>query len=294
MHTTLIINPASGRGAGARQLPRLRALFAVHGITDIRTTTAAGDEARVVQEAVRDGAATIAVAGGDGTWGKCAVALSRLGSPARMAFLANGTGNDFARNLPAPAADHAAMAALIAHGTREQWVDLGSVDDQWFLNVAGFGFDVAVTLDSRRTTWLRGSAVYIVSALTQLFGYRGFDMQADVLGDTAPVRRMMFVISNGFSFGGAFRIAPTARVDDGLLDFISVGDVRRLARLPLFARVVRGAHVAHPMVTAVRAAQATLLFDVPPMVGIDGDLHQAAACSVTVRVIPSALRVLVG
>ncbi len=294
MHTTVIINPASGRGAGARLLPRLTALFAAHGITDIRTTSAADDEGRVVRDAVRDGATTIAVAGGDGTWGKCAAALARLGSPARMAFLANGTGNDFAKNLPAPAADHAAMAALVAYGTREQRVDLGSVDDQWFLNVAGFGFDVAVTLDSRRPTRLRGSAVYMASALKHLFRYRGFDVQADVMGDTAPVRRMMFIISNGLNFGGAFRIAPTARIDDGLLDFISVGDVQRLARIPLFVRAVRGTHLTHPKVTAVRAAQAVFVFDTPPTIGLDGDLHHAAGRTVTVRVVPSALRVLVG
>ncbi|HEY5489986.1 MAG TPA: diacylglycerol kinase family protein [Gemmatimonadaceae bacterium] len=290
----LIVNPASGRGAGARLLPRLRELFAAHGITDLRTTAAAGDETRVVQEAVRDGAQTIAVAGGDGTWGKCAVALARLGSPARMAFLANGTGNDFAKNLPAPAADHAAMAALIAHGAHEQRVDLGSVDEQWFLNVAGFGFDVAVLIDTQRKSWLRGNAVYITAALKHLARYGGFEMQADVLGDTAPRRRMMLVISNGLNFGGAFRIAPTARVDDGLLDFISIGDVHRLLRIPLFASALRGAHLRHPKVAAVRAAKATLRFATPPSFELDGELHHATASTVIIHSVPGALRVLVG
>lgn len=292
--TVLIVNPASGRGAGARRLERLRAIFAAHGITDVRTTAAAGDEARVVQEAVRDGAQTIAVAGGDGTWGNCAAALARLGSPARMAFLANGTGNDFAKNLPAPAADHAAMAALIASGGREQRVDLGSVDEQWFLNVAGFGFDVAVLIDSQRPTWLRGNAVYITTALKHLARYGGFDVQADVLGDVAPRRRMMLVISNGLNFGGAFRIAPTARVDDGMLDFIAIGDVHRLARVPLFASAMRGAHLRHPKVAAVRAATATLQFASPPAFELDGELHHASSSTVAVRTVPAALRVLVG
>lgn len=294
MPTTVIVNPASGRGAGARLLPRLTALFAAHGITDIRTTASAGDEARVVQESVRDGAQTIAVAGGDGTWGKCAVALARLGAPARMAFLANGTGNDFAKNLPAPATDHAAMAALIARGERELVVDLGSVDEQWFLNVAGFGFDIAVLIDTQRKTWLRGNAVYIAAALKHLFRYPGFDVQVDVLGDDAPRRRMMLIVSNGLNFGGAFRIAPAARVDDGLLDFIDIGDVHRLARVPLFVNALRGAHLAHPKVAAVRAGHATLKFAAPPSFELDGELHHAAACTVIVRVVPRALRVLVG
>ncbi len=293
--TVVIVNPASGRGSGARLLPRLTALFAGHGITDIRTTAAPGDEARVVAEAVRDGAETIAVAGGDGTWGKSAVALARLGSPARMAFIANGTGNDFAKNFPTSAKDHQAMAALIAHGGHEQRVDLGSVDGQWFLNVAGFGFDVEVSLHAlRSTTWLRGNAVYISAALKQLLSYRGFRATADVFGETAPRLRMMCLVSNGKNFGGAFLIAPTARVDDGLLDFISIGDVRSLARIPLFVRAMRGAHVGLPSVDMVRAASATITFDAPPTFELDGDLHDAANTTVRIAVVPRALRVLVG
>lgn len=293
--TVVIVNPESGRGAGARLLPRLTKLFAEHGITDIRTTNAPGDEARVVGEAVRDGAETIAVAGGDGTWGKCGVALARLGSPARIAFIASGTGNDFAKNLPMPAADHRAMAALVASGSRERAVDLGRVDDQWFLNVAGFGFDVEVNLATAdRTGWLRGDAVYIAAALRLLFRYHGFRVMADVLGDEGRRLRMMLTISNGKNFGGAFLIAPSASIDDGLLDFVGVGDVHKLARIPLFARALRGAHLTHPAVGAVRAAAATLTFDTPPMYELDGDLHQATGTVVQVGLIPRALRVLVG
>jgi diacylglycerol kinase (ATP) len=292
--TVVIINPASGRGAGTRSLPSLRALFAAHGITDVRTTAAPGDEARVVAEAVRDGAETIAVCGGDGTWGKSAVALARLGSPARMAFVANGTGNDFAKNLPTPAADHRAMAALVAHGTQERRVDLGRVNGEWFLNVAGFGFDVAVTQDSQRPSRLRGSAVYIAAALKGLFTYDGFDVMADVFGDTTMRKRMMLIVSNGLNFGGAFRIAPSASVDDGLLDFVSIGDVYKLLRIPLFLRAMRGAHINTHKVDAARAARATLTFTAPPAYELDGELYQAERTVVDIGLVPHALRVLVG
>jgi diacylglycerol kinase family enzyme len=187
------------------------------------------------------------------------------------------------------------MAALVAHGTREERVDLGSVDDQWFLNVAGFGFDVEVNIATAdRRGWLRGDAVYIAAALRLLLSYRGFRAAADVFGDTTPRLRMMLVVSNGRNFGGAFLIAPDASVDDGLLDFVSVGDVHRLARLPLFARALRGAHLAHSAVSARRAAHATVSFDAPPRFELDGDLHQAASAVVRVGVVPRALRVLVG
>ena len=96
------------------------------------------------------------------------------------------------------------------------------------------------------------------------------------------------------SRNGPTGIAPSARVDDGLLDFVSVGDVHYLARIPLFARVLRGAHLSHPKVEARRARVATLTFDAPPTFELDGDLHQAAATTVRIGVVPGALRVLVG
>jgi diacylglycerol kinase (ATP) len=73
----IIWNPASGRGRGARAIGGILGAFAAHGVTDARGTRAAGDEARLVHEAIADGVETIVVAGGDGTWSKCAVALAR-------------------------------------------------------------------------------------------------------------------------------------------------------------------------------------------------------------------------
>ena len=80
------------------------AAFARFGFTDVRGTMHAGDEARLVEEALQDGIETIVVAGGDGTWSKCAVPLARAGSPARMAFVSAGTGNDFDRHPRLPRA----------------------------------------------------------------------------------------------------------------------------------------------------------------------------------------------
>ncbi|MBW7934040.1 MAG: hypothetical protein H3C62_10625 [Gemmatimonadaceae bacterium] len=146
----------------------------------------------------------------------------------------------------------------------------------------------------RGERWLRGDAVYIAAALRLLLRYRGFRAQTTVFGDAAPALRMMLVISNGRNFGGAFLIAPTALVDDGMLDFVSIGDVHNLARLPLFVRALRGAHLSHRAVQATRAATAELRFDAAPWFELDGDLHQARSPIVQVGVIPRALRVLVG
>lgn len=274
---------------------RVRAAFARHGITDLVATTAAGDEARRVHEALDDGIETIVVAGGDGTWGKCAVALGKAGSPARMAFVAAGTGNDFAKNFRAPARDLDAMAALVASGGEERRVDLGRADDAWFANVAGMGFDVAVLHATKRIPVLRGPAVYVAAALGELFAYAGLEAQVRGMAgvDAATsARRLMLVIANGKEFGGTFRIAPGARVDDGKLDAVLFGDGIRLGRLPLLVRALAGTHLRHPDVRHTAAAAFTVTCPSPPWLELDGELHRAASATVTISCVPGALRVL--
>jgi diacylglycerol kinase (ATP) len=295
MSVRVLWNPASGRGRGARAIGRIGAAFAAHGVTDLRATTAAGDEARLVHEAIADGVQTIVVAGGDGTWGKCAVALAKAGSPARMAFVAAGTGNDFAKNLRAPARDPEAMARLVASGGVERRVDLGRVDDAWFANVAGFGFDVAVLRASARVPLLRGPAVYVVAALGELFAYPG--MEARIAGipamdQTRSARRLMFVIANGKEFGGTFRIAPGATVDDGRLDAVLCEGATRRSRVPLLLRAIRGTHIGHPNVRHHAGASFTLTCDGPVWCELDGELHRTATGTVGIHCLPGVLRVL--
>lgn len=299
-------NPAAGRGRGAKVIGELRRAFAPFGVTDVRATRCAGDEERLVHDALDDGIQTIVVAGGDGTWSKCAVALARSGTATRMAFVAAGTGNDFARNLSAPATDPGAMARLLCEGTGglERRVDLGRVDDRWFLNVAGFGFDVAVLRAARRSRWLRGPAVYVAAAVRELFAYEGIEAALQV-GDAGAdtrdgsrragadwSRRLLMVFSNGACFGGSFRIAPDARVDDGALDAIVIADGPRWTRAPLLMKALRGRHLADTRVRHERDGRFALKFDEPAWFEADGEMHRTTSDSCELATLPAALRVV--
>lgn len=273
----------------------VRAAFARYGITDFRATSKPGDESPLVHQALDDGVETIVAVGGDGTWGKCAVALAKAGSPARMSFVSAGTGNDFAKNLRAPSRDLRAMAELIASGGQERRVDLGRVDDAWFANVAGLGFDVAVLHATQRPGLLRGPSVYVVAALRELYAFHGLEARIQGMIGVDPQtmsRRLMLVIANGKAFGGAFRIAPNARVDDGRLDAVLFADGIRVGRLPLLARALAGRHLTHPAVSHTAGASFTITCRSRPWLELDGELHQAAGETVTVACVPAALRVL--
>ena len=266
----------------------VRSAFARVGVRDLRLTEGAGDERRLIREAVEDGCTTIAVLGGDGTWSKCASALAEAGTKCRLALINGGTGNDFTKAFASPAEDARAMAALALEGP-DRPVDMGRLDGKLFLNVAGFGFDAAVLAAMERPSVLRGQALYIGAALGQLFGYAGLRIDTDASG-ARPT--LLFAIANGRSFGGTFRIAPNADIADGMLDAITVGDTAPIRRLPLFLAAMRGDHLSLPNVFERRAPTFTLTFPSPPVYQADGELRRASAARVEVACVPAAIRMV--
>jgi len=284
----IIANPAAGRGRARRLFPAAHAAFALLGATDLRETRVAGDEARLVRDAVDDGCRIIVALGGDGTSSKVAAAIVASRADCTLVPLAGGTGNDFAKSLGVPASDPSAVARLVAMGGTRH-VDVGYIDDRCFVNAAGFGFDAAVLEAAAGRTWPRGDAIYLACALEQLVGYRGIDIG---LGTAAMRRYLLLVIANGSRFGGRFRIAPDADVADGALDIIGIADASPLRRALLLGAAMRGAHVRMDEVSAAREQQTVLRFVEAPIYEADGDLCRAAGPEVVVRCVPGALRVV--
>ena len=288
---TVIVNPASGRGRGLRLLPDIRKTFAAIGVTDVRVTERPGDEKRLAALALHDGATTIVACGGDGTWSNAANAILSSGADCRLALFAAGTGNDFAKSVGAPARDLAATARLVAEGV-ETMVDVGQIEDRYFLNVTGFGFDIAVLDDLENIPLITGDLLYLTAAVRQLFKFDG--MHVDIT--TAAVARgsrahLMLIIANGRNFGGMFQIAPDARINDGKLDAISILDASPLTRISMLAAAPSGRHVRNPLVLSEQASAFTLTFGAPPAYETDGEYNQAQSSTLEISCVPGALRV---
>jgi diacylglycerol kinase (ATP) len=291
----VIVNPAAGRGRGARALPGVTAAFKAVGVTDIRTTAEREGERAVARRALDDGATTLVAVGGDGTWSNVANAILAAGAGAscRLALVAAGTGNDFAKTVGAPSKDVALTARLAVEGT-DRRVDVGRIEDQYFLNVSGFGFDIAVLEDIARIKWLRGGALYQYSAFRQLVGYRGIDIDVGTAeGRRGMKRHLMLIVANAKHFGGKFRIAPAASLTDGRLDAISIHDTPPLKRIGLFGSVSKGTHTARPDVVAEQAAGFTLRFPEPPAYETDGEYRRARSSEVEIACVAGALKVVV-
>jgi diacylglycerol kinase (ATP) len=273
-------------------IPELTRIYSELGVPDIRATRFAGDETDITSAAIEDGATTIVVVGGDGTTGNVANAILKSGRDIRLAVMPAGTGNDFAKTLGTDKASIRLVAETsVASGNTR--ADVGRIEDRYFLNCVGFGFDVAVLEKIGDNSWLRGNSVYLVTALQQLFSFEGTRLSIrSTSADRKDEQVMILVIANSPWFGGMFRIAPGASVTDGMLDSVLVQDLPFLRRASILAAVANGTHAGFKECRMERAQSFEVSFAAPPAYETDGELHHAGASSVTVSCIPAALRVV--
>ncbi len=256
-------------------------------------TQGPGDETRLATEAIARGFRRIVAVGGDGTWSNVANGILRTGVPAKLGLVPGGTGCDLAKTLRIPPRDVSACCRIVLAGHSRR-IDVGRVEDRYFLNIAGFGYDVAVLEDSWSVSYLEGSALYVYCALRQLRSFRGLTVAAEA--DGRPLRDhelLMLIVANARVFGGGFQIAPHADLADGKLDVVAFGNMGLGSRLGVMLRLLRGRHLTHPKVEAISTSRLACRFEAPPSYETDGEWNRARSAELVIEALPRALSVLV-
>jgi diacylglycerol kinase (ATP) len=287
-----LLNPAAGRGAGAAHIHRLRILASRAGAGLVSSKSAA-DLAEQARRAAADGIERLIVAGGDGTMHHVAQGL--VGTGCALGVVPLGSGNDLAGTLGIPPHDlDAAVERALTGPVRR--MDLARVGKTWCIGYAGVGFDSEVTRFANEVKILRGRLIYPYAVLHTLATFKPPTMRIEHDEGIFEGRAMFVVAANLPRFGGGMKIAPEARIDDGLLDLVIVREVSRWALLNVFPKVYSGSHVTHPAVTLVRTARATITLDRDMTLYGGGEPVQPAPAGVaiTVEAVPGALAVVGG
>jgi YegS/Rv2252/BmrU family lipid kinase len=226
--------------------------------------------------------------GGDGLIG--AVADTVKHSDGVLGVLPGGRGNDFARVLGIPLEPRAACQVLASGVVRE--LDLGAVGSATFIGIASCGFDSEANRIANQTRILRGNLVYTYGALRALAGWHpaSFVVRLDG-GPPREVTGYTIAAANSGAYGGGMLLAPEASLHDGRLDVVIIEHVPKLRFLRLLPTVFKGEHINQPNVHVLRAKEVEVSASRPFTLYADGD--PIAELPVTVRVLPSAVRVLV-
>ncbi|MFR9794870.1 diacylglycerol/lipid kinase family protein [Streptomyces sp. MS06] len=288
---TAVVNPTAGGSAGAAALLGVARLLRAAG-AELETaySSSLAHARRLARDAGEDGRVVLAV-GGDGMAGAVGGALS--GTGAVLGLVPAGRGNDFARALGLPA-DPAALARVLLESAPRavDTVEVTSAvhDRTVVLGSVYAGVDALANLHANNARLLRGAASYYAGGLRAVASWRPARFRLTVDGTEHTHGGYSVVAANSGYYGSGRLVAPGARVDDGLLDVVVIGEAPKRLFFTLMNELATGRHVQRPQVTVLRGKEIRIEADRDVPYGADGEVD--AALPVTARVLPGALRVL--
>lgn len=283
-----ILNPVAGTGRGAKYFPQLRAILDAKGVDyGYARSEHPGHAVELTRQAVAAGEKRIIAVGGDGTVNEVASAL--YGTGVVMGILPLGTGNDLARTLGLPTEPLEALDVVLNGQVRP--MDAGMANDCFFINAAGYGFDVDVLQRVEKyKKRLNGMLPYLLGIAEALFHLRRLKLTLRRPEGITETTGFILVAANGRYLGGGMNATPQADPFDGLLDVCLVKDMPFYKFLPAIARFVKGAHLDLAEVDYFKVQELELSCPAGGPLDLDGELKSQPP--VVFRALPGAIPVL--
>ncbi|GAB2547295.1 diacylglycerol kinase [Gracilibacillus alcaliphilus] len=267
----IIYNPTSGREIFKKELPEvLRKLEEAGYETSAHATTGEGDGANAAKKAVEQQFDLIIAAGGDGTINEVVQGMAEQPNRPKLGIIPVGTTNDFARALCIPRDIHKAVDTIIENRTMK--LDIGKVNDHYFMNIAGGGKLTELTYEvpSKLKTML-GQLAYYLKGIEMLPFLKPIKVTIEYDGNIFEDEIMLFLVSNSNSVGGFEKIAPAAKMNDGYFDLV----ILRKTNLAEFVRIAslatKGAHLEDDHLFYTKANRIKVKTEERMQLNLDGE-----------------------
>jgi YegS/Rv2252/BmrU family lipid kinase len=307
-----IVNPRSANGATLRKFDRVREQFVARlksiDDVDVKLTQHPRHATELARAAVKAGAKAVISVGGDGTNNEVINGFfEENGEPIQtntaFGVVTSGTGGDFRRTFRWSDDPLEALERIAKFQTKK--IDVGRVrytkpeggqGTYVFVNSSGFGLSGAVVdIVNKSSKALGAKLSFMIGSLKGLVGYVPQRVKISVDGAPAEeAENLIAAVSNGQYFGGGMQIAPDARPDDGLFDYVAVTGrgVGLMARHGL--KLYSGTHTRLPIVTVKKCKQVKaepVRPDEKVLVELDGE--QPGVLPATWEIVPQAVSLLV-
>lgn len=223
-----IINPISG-GINKQEFPAMigRYLDRNQFDVEINFTRSTEHNIQLAKDAVAQQKDIVVAVGGDGTINN--VAKHLIGTGILFGIIPQGSGNGLARHLRLPLDTRKALRVI--NKLHRKNIDTGMANNEFFINVAGAGFDAHVS-------WMfanapkRGFWSYTKITLNEFANYKPQSYELIVDGKSITKDAFIICVANGSQYGNNAYIAPQANLDDGLFD-ISVMKPFKAHQMPV-------------------------------------------------------------
>ncbi|PIC78864.1 diacylglycerol kinase [Sporosarcina sp. P18a] len=267
----IIYNPTAGREVFRKHLAEVLEKLENAGYeTSAHATTCEGDATAAARDAVRRGFDVIIAAGGDGTLNEVVEGVGHFDKRPKIGLIPMGTTNDFARALRIPREIDDAVD-IICQGDSIP-VDVGLMNDRYFINIAGGGRMTELTYEvpSRLKTVI-GQLAYYLKGIEMLPSIHSSHLRIEYDGNVFDEEAMMFLIGLTNSVGGFEKLAPNSSINDGYFTLL----ILKKCNIAEFIRVVtlasRGEHLDDPLVVSAKAEKIVVTSKDEVLLNLDGE-----------------------
>jgi len=276
MKLLLIYNPHAGHDNASKILPKVQKKLQDSGIEfDIQLTDYPEHATQIVSEADFSQYDALAAAGGDGTLFEVINGYYKNKSEKRIpiAVIPVGTGNAFARDLNLDELSYDKAIDILASGETKK-IDVGKFtthgQEYYFLNILGLGFVADVTGTARKLKIL-GNFSYTLGVLWQIIFKNPHRLEIEIDGEMHVMDALFTEISNT-RYTSNFLMAPTAEINDGLLDVTVLKNMTRRKLLKALPTVFTGEHIHLEEVETWKASKVKVITSEPKVLTPDGEL----------------------
>ena len=313
MKTIFIINPKAGTGKNLdKRKDEITKMAAELGVeVGFYITKAVGDAekfARLVCEETKatnpDEELRLVACGGDGTVNEVLNGIMGYEN-AVLGVVPIGTGNDFVRNFPENADFLDISAQLQGYTMKSDVIKYSGVIDgkeqtRYCINMFNIGFDCNVadlTQTLKTYPLLSGSVAYLAAIVGMLVKKKGANLKVELDGEVVENGPLLLTaVANGGFCGGGVNSAPTASINDGMMDVNVIYDITRTKFLKKFPHYSKGTHMELPDIDDFLLFRQCKEAVITPLDGsmrlcVDGEIVDAG--EVKMEMMPLAVNVLV-
>ncbi len=296
----LIINPLASKGKGKKKAKKIGQYFKKRGVNCTIAYTLKEEHAEKLTEAgIANGFKRIIAVGGDGTVNEVLNGIMKSGNGGiRMGIIPIGRGNDIAWMAKIPKRLYKAVDLIIDE--EAMGIDVGRClnkengSEKYFLNGTGFGFEPMVNFKAMSYKRINGFLSYVVAFLYCLSNPpAGYDVNIKADDKSFDLKTQQISVANGIRMGGGFKMAPIAKIDDGVFDLMFPNRVYLGFNLiQLVLSFLKGAQVRdRENFTYINAQHVDIeIKNMVAPVHSDGEVVSYEGRSFTLDLIPSALK----
>lgn len=214
----IIHNPAAQGGESASMMEQYLDFLDQRNVSYLVYTTDGISDANQLHKLISEEEfRVISIVGGDGTINLAINGLPHLDIPIHV--IPAGSGNDFAKMIYDHRSKEQIFEIILPENLKTREVDVWKCNSKRFLNGFGAGFDGAVANSMvGKKYWISSKIKYWVEIIRHILFYASQDYEIN--GKSSKV--FMMAAANGRVYGGDFKIAPRAEIDDQQLDVVQV------------------------------------------------------------------------